>query len=459
MDRSRRHFLGQAPAAGLLCALPAFPSIAAAAPRRFPITRYGARADGTTINTPFIQKSIDACESAGGGTVVVPAGTFLSGSIFLKQGVHLELGKGAVLKGSDRLEDYPLVMRRFCEAYPEPVRMALVNAKNIKGLRITGPGTLDGHGEPFWRMFFSAPKESLEGQEVKYPFPQIAFLQDCDDLQVSGIAFKDAAFWNLHLYRCTRTVIEHCSFDVPHTIRAPSSDAIDLDSCQDVTVRHCRFSVDDDCIALKGTQGPGAAAYAEAPPTERIHIHDCLFEYGLGCITFGSNGTIMRDIKVERITNVGDIPTIRFKIRPDTPGQVYERLHVRGVRLQPAPTPYAFWHRGEVFYGLPNPKTFGADDPAIGLIVNARLVHGTKVPAQPPGGVIRNIVIEDVRGTTRGFGNISGNATTAISDFTLRDIDVTLLDQARTQLIARGVERLILENVRVNGAPAVVIDS
>jgi alpha-L-rhamnosidase len=389
--------------------------------------------------------------------VVVPAGVFVSGSIILKPGVGLELQKDAVLKGSPDLADYPLVLRRFCEAYPEALRMALVNATANHGLRIVGPGTIDGNGEPFWQMFFEAPEEHVGTTKVHYPFPQICFVQDCDDLLISGVTFKDAAFWNLHMYRCRRAIVEDCRYQVPHHIRAPSSDAIDIDSCQDVTIRHCHFSVDDDCIALKGTQGAGAAAYTEAPPTERIHIHDCTFEHGLGCVTFGSNGTVMRDVKVERITNVGDIPTIRFKIRPDTPGQVYERLHVRGVRLAPAPTPYSNWHNGEVFHGLPKPTTFGADDPAIGLIVNARLTHGTKVPAKPPGGIIRDIVIEDVRGTTRGFGNISGNATTAISGFTLRDIDVTLLDPKRTRLIAKGVTQLKLENVRVNGAPAEVI--
>lgn len=438
----------------LLCMLPALPA-PAAVQRRVDVRRHGAIGDGRTLNTKAIQAAIDACAAEGGGMIVVPAGVFLSGSIVLKPGVGLELQKNAVLKGSPNLADYPLVLRRFVEAYPEALRMALVNATGNHGLRIVGPGTIDGNGDPFWRMFFKAPEEKVGDVKVVYAFPQIAFIQDCNDLLVSGVTFKDAAFWNLHLYRCRRAMVEDCSYEVPHVIRAPSSDAIDIDSCQDVTIRRCRFSVDDDCIALKGTQGAGAAGYAAAPPVERIHVHDCIFEHGLGCITFGSNGTIMRDIKVERITNVGDIPTIRFKVRPDTPGQVYERLHVRGVRLQLAPTPVSFWHRGEVFYGYDKPN-FGADDPAIGLIVNARLTHGTKVPARAPGAIIRDIVIEDVKGTTRGFGNISGNATTAVSNVTLRDIDVTLTDPTRTKLIAHGVPGLTIDNVRVNGAPVQV---
>lgn len=452
---TRRSLLVRAPAAALL-ALPTFPAFARQ--RTVDIRSHGAVGDGKTINTSAIQKAIDACAKTGGGMISVPAGVFVSGSIWLKPGVGLELRKGAVLRGSPNLSDYPLVLRRFVEVHPEALRLGLINARHNHGLRIIGPGTIDGGGDPFWRMFFNAPEESVQSVKVVYHFPQLCSIEDCDDVLVSGVTFKDPAFWNLHMYRCRRSVVEDCSFEVPHKIRAPSSDAIDLDSCQDIVVRRCRFSVDDDCIALKGTQGPGAAAYAEAPPVERIHIHDCVFEHGLGCVTYGSNATVVRDVRVERITNLGDIPTIRFKVRPDTPGQVYEKLRVKGVRLAEAPTPYGTdWHNREVFYGYGKPN-FGADDPAVGLIVNARLVHGTKVEPRMPGAIIRDVAIEDVTGTTRRFGNISGNPTTAISDFLLKDIDVRLTDQGeRQKLIARNTRNIRMENVRVNGAPGEIV--
>lgn len=428
---------------------------AAASPHRFDITRYGARGDGRFLNTVAIQRAIDACAAEGGGTVVVPAGAFVSGSIVLKPGVSLELRANAVLKGSTNLADYPVVMRRFVEAHLEPLRMALINARGNHGLRISGPGMLDGSGDPFWRIAFNTPKESLQDVPVQYHFPQLCFIQDCDDVMITGVTFRDPAFWNLHLYRCRRAIVEDCRFIVPHKIRAPCSDGTDVDSCQDVVIRRCHYSVDDDCIALKGTQGSGAAAYAEAPPVERITIQDCVFEKGLGAVTYGSNATIVSDVRVENCISHADMPFIRFKIRPDTPGQVYEKLHVRGVRFTPAAEKR--WHGDEVFYGARASYKVPADDPEVGLIVNARLTHGTKVPAQQPGAIIRKVLIEDVTGTTKGFGSISGNATTVVEDFTLRNIDVRLLDPDRTSLIARGARSLVLENVRVNGTPARVV--
>ena len=173
----------------LLCMLPALPA-PAAVQRRVDVRRHGAIGDGRTLNTKAIQAAIDACAAEGGGMIVVPAGVFLSGSIVLKPGVGLELQKNAVLKGSPNLADYPLVLRRFVEAYPEALRMALVNATGNHGLRIVGPGTIDGNGDPFWRMFFKAPEEKVGDVKVVYAFPQIAFIQDCNDLLVSGVTFK-----------------------------------------------------------------------------------------------------------------------------------------------------------------------------------------------------------------------------------------------------------------------------
>lgn len=422
--------------------------------QRVDIREHGAAGDGKTVNTRAIQHAIDACATEGGGTVIVPRGTFVSGSIVLKPGVDLELRAGGVLRASPNVDDFPIVMRRFAEAYPEPLPMALVNATGHSGLRITGPGMLDGHAEMHWRDFFRQRERKFEGIIVQYQLPQLCFLQDCKDVLVSGVVFRDSPFWNLHLYRCRDVVVEDSRFEVPHKLRAPSSDGTDIDSCQDVTIRRCYYSVDDDCIVLKGTQGAGALAYVDAPPCERIHVHDCEFDKGLGAVSFGSNATTVRNVRVERCV-VRDMPAIRFKIRPDTPGQRYENIFVRKIQMQPVPP--GRWHGNEVFAGMRPGAKIGADEPQMGMIVNARLIHGSDVPAKMPGAVIRNVVIEDVTGTTKGFGDISGNATTRIEDITLRRIGVTLTDEAHAALVARGVQRLTIDAVKVNGAAVKVV--
>ena len=116
------------------------------AARRCVVTDYGAVADGATVNTKAIQGAIDKCAAAGGGTLVVPKGTFLSGAIFLKQGVNLLVEKDGVLKGTTNIDDYPQIKTRW-EGTEEMWTSAFVNAEGLTDLTISGEGTIDGSGE------------------------------------------------------------------------------------------------------------------------------------------------------------------------------------------------------------------------------------------------------------------------------------------------------------------------
>jgi len=113
----------------------------APAAKQLSIAAAGAVGDGATINTAAIQKAVDTLATNGGGTLVIPKGEFLSGAIFLKPGVNLQLDKGAVLKGSTNIEDYPELETRI-EGHFQVWVPALVNASNVDHLRITGQGTI-----------------------------------------------------------------------------------------------------------------------------------------------------------------------------------------------------------------------------------------------------------------------------------------------------------------------------
>ncbi|HEY1717302.1 MAG TPA: glycosyl hydrolase family 28-related protein, partial [Verrucomicrobiae bacterium] len=119
------------------------------------IAAAGAVGDGKTLNTAAIQKAIDHLAANGGGTLVIPPGEFLSGAIFLKPRVNLHLDKGAVLKGSANIADYPEMETRI-EGHFQVWIPALVNASNVDHLRITGEGTIAGGGKPFWDEFWKA---------------------------------------------------------------------------------------------------------------------------------------------------------------------------------------------------------------------------------------------------------------------------------------------------------------
>ncbi|HJQ32050.1 MAG TPA: glycosyl hydrolase family 28 protein [Pyrinomonadaceae bacterium] len=391
--------------------------------KRTSIADLGAVGDGRTLNTERIQSAIDQLASKGGGTLVVPRGVFLTGAIFLKPGVNLQLDEGAVLKGSTDRKDYPKRETRI-EGHFEEWLPALVNADRVDHLRITGPGTLDGSGAPFWEDFWARRKANPKTTNLDVERPRLALIQNSEDVRVSGVTFKDSGFWNLHLYRCRNVVVENVRFQVPDGVRCPSTDGTDIDSCQNVTIRGCTYRVDDDCIALKGSKGPSAMDDKDSPPVEHIRVENCTFERGHGVVTLGSEATLVRDVVVKNIKVVGPINLVRLKLRPDTP-QRYEDIHYRDVTLDSA--------AGAIMAVLPWTQFFDLKG------------------QPPPKSVVRDVTLSNVRGSYGAFGTLQGNpGQTDITDITLENIAVSLKDE---NLKAVDVKNLKLRKVSVNGKP------
>ena len=395
----------------------------AASGRRASVAEFGAVGDGKTLNTASIQKAIDQLATKGGGTLVVPKGVFMTGAIFLKPGVNLHLDEGAVLKGSTDRKDYPKMLTRI-EGHFEEWLPALVNADRADHLRITGSGTLDGNGAPFWEDFWARRKQNPKTTNLDVERPRLAHISNSEDVRVSGVTFKDSGFWNLHLYRCRNVLVENVRFEIPDGVRAPSTDGTDIDSCQNVTIRGCTYRVDDDCVCLKGSKGPFAMDDKDSPPVEHIRVIDCTFERGHGVVTLGSEAAVVRDVLVEKSRVVGPINLVRLKLRPDTP-QRYEDIHYRDVTLDST--------AGAIMAVLPWSQFFDLKG------------------QPPPKSVVRNVTLTNVKGTYGSFGTIQGNpGQTEIGDITLRNIDVQLKNE---NLKAVDVKNLKVEKVNVNGKP------
>ncbi|MES2772801.1 MAG: glycosyl hydrolase family 28 protein [Bacteroidota bacterium] len=389
--------------------------------KNYTITEHGAIGDGLVLNTKAIQAVIDQCAKGGGGTVVIPKGIFLSGSIFMKPRVNLELQEGAVLKGTTDITQYPKASTRI-EGHFEPWPAALLNGDHVDHLRITGPGTLDGSGEPFWKDFYQRRDINPKTTNLNVERPRLTFIQNSKDVQITGINFKNSGFWNLHMYRCSQVLVESCRFTALHGPKpnnAPSSDGIDVDCCQDMTISKCFFSVGDDCIALKGTKGPFALQDTASPPVERIYIRDCIFEAGGGIVTCGSEATIVRDVVVERCTTLKP-NVLRLKLRPDTPQQ-YENITMKDITMS----------GGAMIFNI-SPWSQYFD-------LKGQL---------PPKSIVRNISISNVKGSGSSLGKIIGNPDTEFGDILLKNVDIKL-DSAKLDL--SEFKGLRFENVVANG--------
>jgi polygalacturonase len=400
----------------------------AAASKLVRITDFGAISDDATINTKAIQAAIDHAAAQSGGTVIIPAGVFVSGALFLKPNVNLHLEAGAVLKCSTDLANFPVQRTRIEGHFEEAFNPALINADGCDGLKITGQGTFDGDGRTIWDLFWSlrnAAPDPKNFRNLGVPRARLALIENSKGVVIEGVTFKDSQFWNLHLYKCEDVQVRNARFVVPDDYKqAPSTDGIDLDSCRKVIIDGCYFSVTDDCIAAKGTKGPHALEDKDSPPVEHIRVRNCTFKRGHGVMTCGSEATIVRDVVVENCKVTGNVNLVILKLRPDTP-QLYEDIHFRNITLEA--------EGGSIFLIQPWSQYFDLKGEA------------------PPKSTVRNLQVTGVKGRFGSFGTIRPNpGQTQISDILLKDFDVQL---KQDKLATSDIGNLKFENVLINGKP------
>lgn len=205
------------------------------------ITAYGAVADTTHLSTAAIQRAIDTCNAAGGGEVLVPAGDWKTGSIFLKSNVTLRLENGATLYGSTDIRDYIPVKTNYVSLRTHTPTIQLIYADKARSVAITGQGTIDGRGAAF-------PKLTWDDEGITRPH-LLRFIQ-CSDITVSGITLRNSGCWMQHYLACDRLKIQGITV---YNRNNYNNDALDLDGCHDVVVSDMIADSDDDAITLKST--------------------------------------------------------------------------------------------------------------------------------------------------------------------------------------------------------------
>ena len=214
-------------------------AMALTTPPTYNVRDDGAVADGKTLCTVALQKTIDRCAAAGGGTVYMPAGTYLSGTLFLKSHVTLHLDAGATLLGSPDLKDYPRhrpAVRSYTDNYFD---QCLISGENLQYVAICGRGTINGNGAAYHR-----PKKEYKDR------PFVIRLVKCQDVLVEGITLRDSPMWMEHYLACDRVrirgirVFNHVTYNC---------DGVDIDGCHDVAISDCFFDTDDDAVCLKST--------------------------------------------------------------------------------------------------------------------------------------------------------------------------------------------------------------
>jgi polygalacturonase len=281
--------------------------------RDFAITQYGATGDGRTKCTDAIRKAIRACSAAGGGRVLVPNGTFLTGAIHLESNVNLYLAEGATLLFSTDPNDYvPLVYTRFesteCMNYSP-----FIYAFERENVGVSGPGTLDGQADPThwwdWTRKARGGKtrddkntgqndvrtlvEEMGNKDIPvkdrvfgpghYLRPNFIQPYRCKNVLLEGFTIKRSPMWELNPTLCQNVTVRGVNIDCPD---GPNNDGCDPDACTDVLIDNCTFSTGDDCIAIKS--GRNRDGRRVGVPTSNVVIQDCVMKDGHGGVSIGS---------------------------------------------------------------------------------------------------------------------------------------------------------------------------
>lgn len=290
--------------------------------KRYVVTDYGVIADSTVIQTAAIQSVIDRAASEGGGVIVIPEGTFLSGSLFFRPATHLRVERGGKLKGSDAITNYQILPTRL-EGQTIQYFAALVNADGCDGFTISGEGTIDGNGHRFYDEFWLRRKVNPKCTNLEALRPRMAYISNSKDVTVSGVRMVNSGFWTNHLYNCERVKYLNVTMLAPVDgyPKGPSTDAIDLDVCTDVLVSGCHMDVNDDAVCLKGGKGTYVDTIAGNGPVCRVIVDRCSFGKTNAGVTFGSEAWNCSNVILHDCTFEGTKHVLLFKMRPDTPQQ------------------------------------------------------------------------------------------------------------------------------------------
>ena len=304
--------------------------------RDFSIGNYGAVRGGKTINTRAIAKAIKACNKAGGGRVVIPAGEWLTGPVHLMSNVNLYLSDGAILRFTDNPEDYLHAVMTSWEGMECYNYSPLVYAFDCENVAITGTGTLQPIMDT-WRKWFKRPKPHMDALAELYTMastdvpvekrqmakgennlrPHLIHFNRCKNVLLDQFKIRESPFWTIHLYMCDGGIVRN--LDV--YAHGHNNDGVDLEMSRNFLIEDCKFDQGDDAVVIKA--GRNQDAWRLDTPCENIVIRNCIFHSECNGLCIGSemsggaSDVYMNNIEIGTVKNA-----IYFKSNRDRGGYI-----------------------------------------------------------------------------------------------------------------------------------------
>ncbi|MFT3824656.1 MAG: glycosyl hydrolase family 28 protein [Chitinophagaceae bacterium] len=358
----------------------------------YDVTAFGAKGDGITDNTTFIQKAIDQCATTG-GQVYFPAGTFLSGTLYLKSYVTLHLTEKATLLGHTDISKYPYLNAGISFYGENWAKQALIFCKNAEYVSIEGNGTIDGQGASFVITTNKKPDRYKNR-------PYLLWFAGSKHIRVKGVHLRNSAFWMQHYLGCEDLLIDGISI-WNHSNK--NNDMMDIDGCKNVIVSNVNGDSDDDGLTLKSTS---------PLITENVSITNCVLSSHCNALKMGTESTGgFRNIT---ISNCVIKPSAQHAIIYGLPAGT------SGISLEVVD--------GALMENV-TINNIAIDGPEVPLFVRLgnRARKYTDTAATPAPGVIRNVQLSNITAINVGetASSITGVPNALVQDVTLSNITIT----------------------------------
>ena len=396
--------------------------------RVFDVKESGAKGDGKTLDTDAIQKALDECGKAGGGTVRFPAGTYLSKPIVLRSNTTVQLDAGATLLATDDPADFAgSTSNSF---------IPFVGGKKLHDVTITGQGIIDGSGAKWW-----IPAEAARQKTPGYtlPRPNLVVLTGCTNLRVENITLQNSPKFHFVPTDCDGVIVSNVTVLAP--AHAANTDAIDPSACRNVLITKCRIDVGDDNIAIKAGKALPGRPFA----CDNITVTDCVFLHGHGMSIGSETAGGVRNVTVRNCTFENTENGIRIKSQRGR-GGIVENISYSDITMKnvdPAITLTSYYMFNSA--GDAKQKSEPTKDAA------------QAVAAGTP--IYRNIHIRNLTATCqKAAGIIIGLPESVISDVTLENVQIT---SATTGLKIQNAKGIQFKNVQITAqqGPPVIMDN
>lgn len=418
------------------------------------VRAFGAKGDGVSDDTKFIQAAVMACPKE--GRVLVTRGTYRITSLFLKSDIRLEVTKDARLLAIPERYEYPK-LPGLIESYDEtaeynlgtwegnplPMFAGIITGINAQNVLLYGEGVIDGCAskENWWK----------DPKVMRGAFrPRLLYLNHCDNVRVQGLTFQNSPAWTLHPYFSND--LTFCNVTVNNPSDSPNTDGLDPESCRNIEVTGVKFSLGDDCIAVKSGKIYMGKKYKT--PSENMHVRQCLMENGHGAVTVGSEmAGGVKELIVEDCLFSHTDRGLRIKTRRGRgEDAVLDNIVFRNLKMDHVMTPFVV---NSFYFCDPDGKT---------EYVQSRETY----PVDDRTPVIKKLVFEDIdaKNCHVAAAFYEGLPEKKIEEIVMKNVSVSYAENPKKDvpamssgveactkrgLFANNVQKLVLENVNIEG--------